>query len=173
MTPAELTERTIRKLLADLAPDLESLERIATEIRDAGGPLGDPKLDAAARAFLAVQLHNYYSAVEKMLERIVRTLDGVVPAGEAWHRELLEQVSRPAPNIRPALLEPEVAGELDRLRSFRHFFRNAYTVELCWKELEVHRKRVEALQPALRSNLSRIVEHLEATLATIENAGQA
>ncbi|RME27963.1 MAG: hypothetical protein D6806_03720 [Deltaproteobacteria bacterium] len=129
----------------------------------------DRKLDAAARAFLAVKLHNYYSALEKMLVRIMRTLDGTVPSGDSWHRELIEQACRPAPGIRPAIIDHGLAAELDRLRSFRHFFRNAYVVELDWAELECHRQRVSSLHPRLISSIEQLLEHLEASCDFVEN----
>lgn len=86
MTPLELTEQAIQKLLADLAPEFEALDRLAEELDQASGPEPDAKADAAARAFLALQIHNYFTAAEKVLERIVRQVDGVVPEGESWHR---------------------------------------------------------------------------------------
>ncbi len=64
-------------------------------IQDANGRRSDPKDDAAARAFLAVQLHNYYTAMEKVLERILRVVDGVIPTGDSWHRELLAPRKEP------------------------------------------------------------------------------
>ncbi len=172
MTPTELTEQFIRKLLADLDPDLATLDRIAEVIQDASGRRSDSKDDAAARAFLAMQLHNYYTAMEKVLERILRVVDGAIPTGGSWHRELLDQAARPAPDLRPAIVDPDVAGELDRLRSFRHFFRNAYTVELQWGELEAHRARVQAIHPGSNAGLSRLKAHLEATLKALDGTDE-
>lgn len=168
MTPLELTAQAVRKLLADLEPEVEALDRLAEEVCQAEGPQPDEKADAAARAFLALKLHNYYTAAEKALERIVRVVDGVVPEGEFWHRELLNQAARSAHDLRPAILDQQVAGELDRLRSFRHFIRHGYAVELDWGELQSHRGRVETVHPLLSSRLSEAVKHLEATAEALE-----
>ncbi|MBM4320703.1 MAG: hypothetical protein FJ125_12290, partial [Deltaproteobacteria bacterium] len=101
MTALELTEHALRRILAELRPEIEALEVIAARIARAAGPLPEPGSDAGARAYLAVELHRYYTALESALERLLRTLDRFVPAGETWHRELLRLASLPLPEVRP------------------------------------------------------------------------
>ncbi len=88
------------------------------------------------------------------------------------HSSALDQAARSAPDLRPAIVYPDVAGELDRLRSFRHFFRSVYTVELQWDELEAHRTRVKAIHPGSKAGLSRLKAHLEATLNALDGTGE-
>ena len=59
--------------------------------------------------------------------------------------------------VRPALFTEGLAGRLNELRGFRHFFRHAYDSEL-------HSERVTALalRPELRDSLDRFIARLQA-----------
>lgn len=168
MTALEMTEDRLRRLLADLRADLEVLDAVAERLGESSGPLADPRADAAARALVAVELHRYYSALEGAFERVARSLDGHVPSGEGWHRDLLRQVSLSIPGVRDGLVAPAVAGELSHLLSFRHFFRHAYAVELDWSRLIEHRDRVHHVHSDVREGFERLLAHVEATLRSLD-----
>lgn len=91
-----------------------------------GFPLEDP----AATRIIGSILHDYYTALEKIFEVVAGKIDRSVPAGETWHKELLEQMSLEIPGLRPALLAPATAAQLDPYRGFRHVFRNVYGFNL-------------------------------------------
>jgi hypothetical protein len=46
-------------------------------------------------AALAAMLHSFYGSVENAFKRIVMGTGDPLPAGETWHRELLDVVGRP------------------------------------------------------------------------------
>jgi hypothetical protein len=46
------------------------------------------------------------------------------------HKALLHRMTVPLGDLRPALLSPELAADLDDYLSFRHMFRNTYGFEL-------------------------------------------
>ncbi len=171
MSPLELTESALRRLLADVVPDLETLDQVAARIAKARGTQTDTESDDAARAYLATELHRYYTALESVLERILRCVDGSVAAGTTWHRDLLRQASRQVPETRPAILGAAVVAELSHLLSFRHFFRHAYAVELDWDELEAHRRRVAAVHPDALAGVNSMMQHLQASLAALAKMG--
>jgi hypothetical protein len=79
---------------------------------------------------VALNLHSFYTGVERLFELIVRYLDGVQPGGANWHRDLLVLVSREVAGRRPAVISAEVATALDEFRRFRHLVRNVYTANL-------------------------------------------
>lgn len=168
MTALEVTEDRLRRLLADLRADLEVLNLVAERLAQPLGPRPDPRAEAAERALVAVELHRYYGALEGMFERVARTMDGHVPSGEGWHRDLLRQVSLPVPGVRDVLIAPLVAGELSHLLSFRHFFRHAYPVELDMARLTEHRERVARVHPEVVKGIGRLLAHVEATLESLE-----
>ena len=76
---------------------------------------------------VAINLHSYYNGVERIFEWIGREIDGVVPSGPAWHRELLTQMTLEAEVVRPAVLRRETAAALEPYLRFRHLVRNLYT----------------------------------------------
>ncbi|MDQ3702189.1 MAG: antitoxin, partial [Chloroflexota bacterium] len=79
---------------------------------------------------MALNLHGFYSGVERLLELIARHVDQAVPGGDAWHRELLYQMAREVPGVRPAVFGAERAAALDDLRRFRHVVRHLYAIHL-------------------------------------------
>lgn len=168
MTALEATEAALRRLLAEVRADLSLASEVAARVAAArGGSSGTP-CDEAARAYLAVELHRYYSAIEAAFERISRVVDGLPPAGDSWHRDLLRQMSLDVPGVRPAVIEPAVAGDLSHLLSFRHFFRHAYAVELDWTHLSAHQTRVGRVHPEVLRGVERVLAHLEAVLASLD-----
>ncbi len=50
---------------------------------------------------VALNLHGFYSGLERIFERIATSIDNVVPSGANWHQELLEQISIEVIDIRP------------------------------------------------------------------------
>lgn len=74
----------------------------------------------------ALNMHGFYSGIERLFEQIARRVDGSVPTGTDWHRQLLDQVSHEWHDIRPAVISRRSAEELDEFRRFRHVVRNVY-----------------------------------------------
>ena len=99
----------------------------------------DSHLDGAA-----LNLHGFYTGVEKVFEDIARTVNNTVPSGSEWHRQLLLQMSTDLDPIRPAVIQPETQRCLDEYRTFRHVVRNVYTFNL-------RPDRVEQLTTQLRN----------------------
>lgn len=81
-------------------------------------------------AAAALHLHDFYSGTERVLETIANTLDGAIPEGRAWHRDLLTQMTLDLPDIRPPVLTAETAQALDEYLRFRHVVRNVYAFHL-------------------------------------------
>jgi len=69
---------------------------------------------------VALNLHSFYSALERVFELIALELDGGALGGENWHTELLRQMSTDVPGVRPPVLQPDTAAGLDEYRKFRH-----------------------------------------------------
>lgn len=79
---------------------------------------------------VALNLHAFYSGLERIFGKIANVLDGGVLGGESWQKELLPQMTLDLPGVRPAVLSRETANALDRYRGFRHLVRNVYTTHL-------------------------------------------
>ena len=85
---------------------------------------------------VALNLHSYYSGLERIFERIANTVDNNLPTGENWHQLLLLQMTREVAGTRPAVLSLEISKQLDEFRGFRHVVRDVYTYHLDPKKIE-------------------------------------
>jgi len=99
---------------------------------------------------VALNLHGFYSGLERIFEKVAVTVDGSVPGGANWHQELLNQMSIEIPGERPALISVTLREDLEVYRGFRHIVRNVYTYQL----------RPEKMEP--------LVEKLSQVFATAE-----
>lgn len=79
---------------------------------------------------VALNLHGFYAGLERIFQLIAIELDGATLGGEAWHSELLQQMTLDIPEVRPPALEPETARRLDEYRKFRHLIRNIYATNI-------------------------------------------
>lgn len=79
---------------------------------------------------VALNLHGFYSGVERVFELIAARVDEFTPRGSDWHQELLRQMSSEVPKIRPPVISTETMTQLDQYRAFRHVVRNVYTFVL-------------------------------------------
>ncbi len=110
---------------------------------------------------VALNLHGFYSGLERVFELIAVDLDGIKLGGERWHIELLRQMTLELPEVRPPVLQSEIAEQLDDYRKFRHLIRNIYTTNLVPAELE---RLVLALHPLwsrIRTQLDAFAEYLD------------
>ncbi|MBX2863380.1 MAG: hypothetical protein KTR27_07465 [Leptolyngbyaceae cyanobacterium MAG.088] len=78
---------------------------------------------------LAMNLQSFYTGAERICLKIARDIDDSVARGERWHKTLLEQMAIET-DQRPVVLESDTFTQLEQLRGFRHFVRNAYSYTL-------------------------------------------
>lgn len=79
---------------------------------------------------VALNLHGFYSGLERIFEDIARAVDRSIPTGTEWHRDLLLQMADEVSTIRPAVIDIAVRRCLDEYRGFRQIVRNIYTFNL-------------------------------------------
>ncbi len=75
---------------------------------------------------VALNLHGFYSGVERIFEDIARTVDGNIPSGPDWHMGILVQMSTEVADLRPPVISENLRYMLDEYRGFRHVVRNIY-----------------------------------------------
>ncbi len=119
------------KVRQGMEPISETMEQRFPE----GRSRGDSAQDAPVRAGSGLILHDFYNGIEPILNHILASLSEKVPAGEDWHRKLLEQVSKPAEN-RPTVISADLRNMLDEYMRFRHLFRHIYAAtDLKWERM--------------------------------------
>jgi hypothetical protein len=111
---------------------------------------------------VALNLHAFYSGLERLFELIARHVDDTLPSGETWHRDLLRQMAQDMPETRPAVLSQDNALTLDEFRRFRHLVRNVYTRSLAPGKMVALMAALPEFWPTLRAELLAFADFLEA-----------
>lgn len=83
---------------------------------------------------LAAMLHSFYTGIENIFKRVVLELGDTLPAGESWHRELLDSMTDPG-LARAAVISMPLRDRLREYLRFRHVFRQAYLFQLRWDKM--------------------------------------
>lgn len=144
----------LKELAARLRGETTDLERTVQRIAhgwqrvEATSADQDLLLDS-----VALNLHGFYSAVERLFELIARHIDGETPGGETWHRDLLDTMARDVAGIRPAVISAGSVQTLDQLRRFRHLVRNVYATNLVPERMADLVVSLDRLWPTLRQEL--------------------
>ena len=135
-------------LLSRIEKEIKDLEKLIDKISSAWERVKETD-DPFFIDSVALNLHGFYSALERIFLTIAKEIDGYVPKGHSWHYELLLQMNTPINKIRPAILSSESCKNLDEYRGFRHIVRNVYSFNLS-------RSRIEPLVIELPSLFEKI-----------------
>ena len=149
------------ELVERVRGEVPELERVTQRALAAWAQVKRMPQEDAYLDSVALNLHSFYSGLERLFELIARHVDRVVPTGEAWHRDLLQRMAHDLPQVRPALLSRDNAAELDEFRRFRHLVRNVYTMNLTPDRVAGLISKLPELWPRLRSELLAFADFLE------------
>ena len=143
----------IRQELADLET---AAARAGGAWAEAGVSPGGYAVDAAA-----LNLHGFYAGLERVFVLVAERVDESVPAGAAWHQELLRQMAVDLPDIRPPVISDHLATELDRYRGFRHVVRHVYAYVLDPRRVGELVERLPSTLELLRAELTTFADVLD------------
>lgn len=144
----------IREQLDEIARVAERATELARKAKATGD---DGYWDA-----VALNLHGFYTGVERILEAIARNVDGSVPAGPHSHRDLLIQMAAELPGRRPAVISRDCRDCLEEFRALRHLVRNVYTFHL-------RAQRLDELVQSLPGCLEALSRDLRVFIAFLGN----
>ena len=130
-------EAVVRRLRAEIEQELLRLARLREDA--AGAPRTEDPYAIRARGSI---LHDVYSGIERIFERIADELDGGPPRGDQWHRQLLNSMTLQVPGVRPAIIAPELGAQLRDFLGFRHRFRHLDGYELYGERMALLEERV-------------------------------
>ena len=148
----------IRQMLQDVEKVVSRAEFLLNQAQQKGD---DGYLDG-----VALNLHGFYSGIERILEDIARSLDGSLPSGPEWHKDLLLQMADRLSAIRMPVIRPETRRCLDEYRGFRHLVRNVYTFNLRPSRLTELTSDLRACYEATRQDLIDFTAFLEGLART-------
>jgi hypothetical protein len=149
---AHLAKR-IRDSLDDL---LLVIQRIEEGWKKYQNSMDDYYLDG-----VALNLHGYYSGLERVFELVATTVDRTKPEGGHWHKDLLKQMTQEIPSIRPAVLSEESFAQLEDYRGFRHIVRNVYTYKFDPEKVKTLVEKIPHFSPHLMAELKAFAAFLE------------
>jgi hypothetical protein len=93
------------------------VERVEQLLAKANERQDDDYLDG-----VALNLHGFYAGVERIFVDIAREVDGAVPSGPEWHRDLLIQMSAELIGTRLLLLDVQPASAWKNTAAFATLF---------------------------------------------------
>jgi hypothetical protein len=150
--PQQVAKR-IRDELAEEQMVLSHVERDWRKFVETGD-------DAYLKA-TAYDLHGFYGGLERIFETIATTIDGSVPGGERWHRDLLLQMGKEIQGIRPAIFSEETVRVTDEFRRFRHRIRNIYSFNLVPERIKALVEKLPRGSAEINSSLQDFAQFLE------------
>lgn len=121
-----MKEEGLKGLASRIRQELAELEHVLVRMNE-GWQRARRSDDDYYLDSVALNLHGFYSGLERVFTLIAETIDGSLPQGENWHLLLLQQMMEETPRVRPAVISMEVGRRLNEYRGFRHVVRNVYT----------------------------------------------
>ena len=116
----------LQELADRIRSEISELELVIGRIQD-GWQRSIKSADDFYLDSVALNLHGFYSGLERIFEIIATSIDTKKPTGENWHQQLLAQMAEEIPSVRPAVISKPVCELLNDYRGFRHIVRNVYT----------------------------------------------
>jgi predicted nucleotidyltransferase len=106
---------------------------------------------------VALNLHSFYSGVERIFKQIAQVIDNSVPEQADWHRQLLRQMMISIPDIRPKVISSQTKTMLDEYCSFRHVVRNIYSINLKGERVRELAKDLSQCYHFLEEDLQKFI----------------
>ncbi len=156
----------LRVLCTEIQTDLQATQRFAAELAQARVCLsGNPS--QAELAFIGYLLHGLYTGWESAFKRIATTFENRLDPAER-HAQLIRRMFLAIPGVRPAVLDKSLRLHLERLRSFRHFFRHNYQAELLVPEMRLTLDHYDAAAPGVEQGLRQFLVAVEQMAKELE-----
>ncbi len=148
----------IKQEIEDLQKIIARADRASRNARK-NAEDADLYIDAAA-----LNLHDFYTGLERIFSQIAVTVDKSTPAGADWHRELLNQMCIDVPGVRPPVFSQQSCAALQDFMRFRHVVRNVYAFNL-------DGERVAQLTANGRALMKQITVEMESFVGFLTRSG--
>lgn len=162
--PAE--PASVSALAARAREERANLARVVEELAHASSRLGPGPQEVVIVHGVGGLLHDFYTGLEKIFSLVAPAMNGGLPQGEAWHRELLHSMTLDLPGVRPPLLSHHTEVKLVEYLKFRQVYRNMYGFSLKWPRVRELAEGAVALWPEVDSELIAFLEFLDALAAS-------
>ena len=139
-------------LKADIDRELAQVEHLLEESRRDLSGVGETPSRLEVRG-VASALHDFYSGVERVFERIAVELDGELPRGADQQGQLLNRMEVDVEGVRPRVLTPDLAERLRPFLRFRHQFWNIGGGQLHWERSTELLAEADEVWPLLKQEM--------------------
>jgi hypothetical protein len=104
-----------------------------------------------------------YTSVENALLRVLDILGETPPSGEAWHKDLIDRLSRPmtGENARPAFFDAEMRRDLLECLRMRHRVRHSEYDEFIPSKAEPSIEAVRRVLPRIKDVAARFKKQID------------
>ena len=150
-----MDEERLVILKAELNAQLSEIEDIYKKLEDRRKKRGKAGIES-----IAYQLHNLYCAFEDLFKIVAETFENHIQDKTKYHMELLRRMTVSIEGVRPQLLSQESYILLDNLRSFRHFFRHAYSYEIDVRKVRIVLDDADKLREMYKKDVEIFLESL-------------
>lgn len=150
----------LNQVASRIRTELVELDNILSRINE-GWNSAKKNEDTMYLDSVALNLHSLYSGLERLFELIAESIDGTKPQGENWHRELLIQVAKDVPPVRPAVISEMSRNALDEYRGFRHIVRNVYTINFDSRKIGKLVEKAPEMYKQLKRELMAFADFLD------------
>jgi hypothetical protein len=110
---------------------------------------------------VALNFHSFYNGIERVIELVAMEMDGGTLGGEAWHTELLRQMTLELAAVRPAVFSMDTGQRLEEYLKFRHRVRNIYSTHLDAARMEHLIENLPSTWQQARTELLAFADFLE------------
>ncbi len=154
-------KQLIRRLQSEINHEILSLEALLRELETLKPRLAQKEISNLDLRAAGSILHDFYNGVENIFRRVAQELNGGLPAGEDWHRQLLTDMSLDVKGVRPPLVSEDLKLKLQKYLGFRHIFRNVYGFHLEQEQIKVMVKEFPRILSWLRREIAAFQEYLD------------
>lgn len=120
-------------LIADINRDIVSIKREVEALKPKLERLitdKDPvNYDSHKRA-IGSCLSSIYTGIERIFERIIKTIDGFIPETKQYHQAILDRAATAIPGKRQPIISEQTYELLQEMKGFRHLYTHIYHYNL-------------------------------------------
>lgn len=154
-------KQLIRRLQSEINQEILSLEALLRELETLKPRLAQKEISNLDLRAAGSILHDFYNGVENIFRRVAQELNGGLPAGEDWHKQLLTDMSLDVKGVRPPLVSEDLKLKLQKYLGFLHIFRNVYGFHLEREQIKVMVKEFPRILSWLKREIAAFQEYLD------------
>jgi len=154
-------KQLIRRLQSEINQEISSLEALLRELKTLKPRLAQKEISNLDLRAAGSILHDFYNGVENIFRRVAQELNGGLPAGEDWHKQLLTDMSLDVKGVRPPLVSEDLKLKLQKYLGFRHIFRNVYGFHLEQEQIKVMVKEFPRILSWLKREIAAFQKYLD------------